>query len=227
MLKDGTASTGDLPIGHPYALSNLATLQQFNDLRAFVLAFDTGTAPAVGRSRTITEIPATGSPAEADLNLLETRATAGDCDLTVHGRAGGRLRGFTWDKTTARYLPDRAGEASLTRAQLLQSMGPGGTLTFSGTLPGFGLTRGIDRDGNGLPDNDEPAPTYSISLTPDGPQLTWSETPAGWYPEIAPLPGGNLWSPLTTPAATGPNGFQSTQPPNNGRGGLLRLRRAW
>lgn len=229
VLKDGTAATADLPIGHPYALSNLATLQQFNDLRAFVLAFDTGTAPAVGRSRTVTEIPAAGSPAEADLDLLEARANAGDCDLTVHGRAGGRLRGFVWDKATARYLPDRAGDSPLTRAQLLESMSSGGTLTFSGTLPGFGPTRSIDLDGNGLPDSDEPPPVFHITLTTEGPRLSWSETPAGWYPEIAPLPGGSTWSPLTTPAATAPggNGFLQTHPPANGHGGLLRLRRTW
>ncbi|MES2705094.1 MAG: YncE family protein [Verrucomicrobiota bacterium] len=225
ILKDGTAPTSDMPIGHPYALANLATLQQFNDLRAFILAFDTGTAPAVGRSRTVTAPPAAGSPAEADIALLETRANAADCDLTVQGVTGGRLRSFVWDKGTARYLPDRAGEPSLTRALLLESLGEGGALTFSGTLPGFGQTRTLDRDGNGVPDSDEPPPAFSITLTPEGPRLSWSENPAGWYPETATLPGASVWVPLTSPAAAA-DGFWSTGPPA-GHGALFRFRRAW
>jgi YVTN family beta-propeller protein len=227
LLKDGTAATADLPLGHPYPLANLATLQQFYDLRAFLLAFDSGTAPTVGRSRTITEIPAAGSAAVADLTLLEARAGAGDCDLTVQGRTGGQLRSFLWDKTTARYLPGTADAQPQTRAQLLESMGTEGILTFSGVLPGFGPTRSTDLDGNGLNDSAEAPPAYSISLTPEGPRLLWAETPAGWYPEIAPLPGGSVWSPLTTPAATD-GGFWSTLPPiGSGGGGMLRLRRTW
>ncbi|RYD34611.1 MAG: hypothetical protein EOP86_10550, partial [Verrucomicrobiaceae bacterium] len=225
LLKDGTAPTSDMPIGHPYALANLTTLQQFHDLRAFIMAFDTGTAPAVGRSRTVTGVPVAGSPAETDLALLETRASAGDCDLTVQGRTGGRLRSFVWDKTSSRYQPDRTGEPALTRAQLLQSLGDGDALTFSGTLPGFGLMRSLDRNGNGIPDNDEALPDFRITLTPEGPRLSWPETVTGWYPESAPLPGGSLWSPLTSPAAFD-GGLQSTRPPT-GSGALFRLRRAW
>lgn len=228
ILKDGSAPTSDLPIGHPYALENLTTLTQFNDLRAFLLAFDTGTAPTVGLSRTLTGFPAPGSAAEADLNLLEARANTVDCDLTVRGRVNGVLRGYTWNKGTARYDTDRAGEPALTRAVLLASLTPGDTLTFTGVLPAIGTARGRDRDENGILDGDEPHPSLTLAADPaNGPILQWDTAPAnGWYPESTANPATAPWLPLATPARqSGTRTLTETGTPTPAR--FFRLRKAW
>lgn len=225
LLKDGTASTEDLPIGHPYALANLTTLQQFHDLRAFLLAFDTGTAPAVGLTRTVTTPPPAGSAQEAEILLLETRANAGDCDLTVQGSLGGRLRSFVWNKETARYVTGQEASPPLTRAQLLTSLTNGDSLTFSGNLPGLGPARSLDRNEDSVPDSEDEPPVLGITLTPDGPLLFWPQSPPGWYPETAALPDAPVWKPLTSPATT-TDGHQFTLPSSGSRA-FFRLRRTW
>ncbi|MDB6069315.1 MAG: hypothetical protein JWL81_486 [Verrucomicrobiales bacterium] len=230
LLKDGTANTADLPIGHPYALANLTTLTQFYDLRAFLQAFDTGTAPTVGYSRTVTGFPASGSPAESDIIALEARASTPvnvpDCDLAVTGTLAGRTRRFVWDRGLGRYLSDRSLEAPLTRSVLLASMESGDALTFSGTLPGLGTARGRDRNENGIPDADEPVPGLELARDPAGPILRWDAAATDWYPETTGSLPQALWQPLTTPA-TPSSGLLFTRPPAAQPSGFFRLRRTW
>jgi len=230
ILKDGSASTADLPIGHPYALSNLTTLTQFYDLRAFLQAFDTGTAPTVGYSRTVSTFPSPGSPEETDLTALEARASTPvnvpDCDLTVTGTLAGQPRQWVWDRGISRYRSDRSSEAPLTRSVLLASLQPGDALTFSGTLTGLGTARGRDRNENGIPDADEPLPGLELTQDHAGPLLRWETTATGWYPETAASLTQAPWLPLTTPST--PSGsLWFTRPPSSSPSGFFRLRRTW
>src|SRR5262249_42889370 len=81
--KTGFGFTNDGAIDN---LTSFLALQQFNswpasvkdDLVQFLLAFDTGTAPAVGYQVTIDQANATDPVATGDLALLVARALAGD-----------------------------------------------------------------------------------------------------------------------------------------------------
>jgi hypothetical protein len=226
LLKDGTASANSLPTTHDYVLDQLSTPQQFADVRAFVLSFDTGSPPITGYSRTLSGFPAPGSPAEADLNLLEARASTTESDLVVRGLAGGRPRQFYWNRSTFRYVPDTLAGLPLTRALLLESLTPGDALTFTATLPGLGTARGHDRDENGVPDGDEPLPLPALFLAPEGLRLSWSSSAQDWYPETAASLNGAPWSVFTSPAVLDHGSWQIPLPSNPSTR-FFRLRRTW
>jgi YVTN family beta-propeller protein len=226
LLKDGSGAAASLPIGHPYVLDDLSTLQELKDVRAFLLSFDTGSAPITGYSRTVGGIPAPGSPAEADLNLLEARASTTESDLIVRGTTGGRLRQLYWNKSASVYQPDSALEASLTRAVLLGSLTKGDFLTFTGSLPGLGIGRGIDRDEDGIPDGDEPSPVPLLQYLNGNLLLSWESLFPDWYPESSSSLGSGSWNPLTSPSEDIRGRFQ-TAPPSGPRSQFLRLRRTW
>lgn len=155
LLHDGSAGGLSLPIVHPYVLDNLSTQQEFNDVTAFVLCFDTGTAPIVGYSTTVTTANSGDTQVTTDLALLEARATAGDCDLVVRGRMGSATRSFFFNTTTQTYRADRSAEGSLTRSALLAGLGMGDAITFLGVLPGDGQRLGGDVDLDTVLDGDD------------------------------------------------------------------------
>jgi len=125
------------------------------DVAAFVLAFDTGTAPAVGRRITLgssnRDLPATTSL----LDTLYARAAAGDCDLVVLGKSGGVRRGFLYDAVAANFQSDRVSEPRLSKASLRALAADGSELTWFGVPPGSGLRMALDRDRDGWYDRDE------------------------------------------------------------------------
>ena len=67
---------------------------------AFLLAFDTGMAPAVGAQVTFFGANDADPPAVTRMDTLEARFVANDCDLIAKGRVGGMavedafIRGF-------------------------------------------------------------------------------------------------------------------------------------
>ncbi len=197
MGSDGTGH--ELPKVHFYQLDNLNTNQEMRDVTAFILAFDSGTAPAVGRSLTLDFSRKSTAATAAEIALLEARAGAGDCDLVVRGRIGGVSRSFRYLPSSARYASDRAGEAPLARAGLLALIQPGDHATLLGVLPGNGPRLGGDRDGDGILDGDFMLPELSISRTPGAVVLKWPGPSAGWYPEAAANPSGP-WLPMTAPS---------------------------
>jgi hypothetical protein len=226
LLKDGTGTAASLPIGHPYVLDDLSTLQELKDVRAFLLSFDTGAPPITGYSRTVSGLPAPGSPAEADLNLLEARAATAECDLIVRGTVGGRLRQFYWNKAAFVYQPDSAFQAPLTRAALLGSLTNSDFLTFTGSLPGLGAARGIDRDEDGLPDGDEASPIPLIQSSDGIILFSWESAFMDWYPESSPNLGPDSWNPLTSLPEHLSGRIRTPLPPGP-RSLFLRLRRTW
>ena len=133
------------------------------NLEAFVQCFDTGTAPAVGHARTLTAANVLSGSISNDWNLLEAQATVlTNLDLIVTGTIDGRRRGFVYQPGPRTYRADSTNAPALTRAQLTSAALAGDVLTVSGVTPGAGMRMAIDRDGNGIPDGDEPAPALQI-----------------------------------------------------------------
>ena len=122
-------------------------------LESYIMAFDTGMAPAVGRQLTVSD-----QLRERDrqlIDLLMTRAAAGDCDLTARGWEQKRLRG--WLLRDGRFYGDRSDETMLNLEELLSRYRrQGEPLTFTCVPPGDGLRSALDRDLNGYLDGDEP-----------------------------------------------------------------------
>ena len=207
-------------------LDELTTPADFADVAAFVLCFDSGTAPAACRQVTVTAAGVAASGAE--LNLLEGQArVANTSDLAVHGSIGGVLRRYVYDRGVQRYRPDAAGMATLSRAELLGLLSGGDdVLTFMGTLPGQGLRAGGDRDADGIPDRSEAVPELMVGVVAGGAvEVRWSREGAGWVPQWAAGPGVE-WAPLRLPVTVEAQMNRVVVEPPAGRG-FIRLRRTW
>ncbi len=127
---------------------------QRRDLEAFLHAFDTGIAPAVGAQVTFDGTAADGARV-ARMDTLVQRATAGDCDLVAHGRVS--LEPRAWKFSGGQWTPDVTGQPSLTSVQLRALAGPGSEITVTGAPLGGGTRMGLDRDRDGYSDGDERA----------------------------------------------------------------------
>ncbi|PYS56853.1 MAG: hypothetical protein DMF76_23800, partial [Acidobacteria bacterium] len=134
---------------------NFQSDSQRRDVEQFVLAFDTGTPPAVGLEITVNSSNKSANATTARVNLLMSQASAGNCDLVVRGIYNGALRAFLFSGN-GQFQTDRQSEARVTSQTLLQAAGDGAELTFLGVPVGAGRRLSVDRDGNGILDGDEP-----------------------------------------------------------------------
>jgi hypothetical protein len=92
----------------------------------------------------------------ARATLLQQRADAGDCDLVakVQGPAGGQ-RGYFY--TGGHFQPDSRLRAPVDLAALrLSALLLDSSVTLTCVPPGSGTRIGIDRDGDGILDGDQP-----------------------------------------------------------------------
>jgi YVTN family beta-propeller protein len=124
------------------------------DLIAFLMAFDTGTAPAVGLTITVTSSNLTASATTVALNLLASQAQAGNCDLIAKGTVNKALHGLLYNPSTGTFQMDVSGSAPLTPSQLTANISKGDILTFMGVPKGSGQWMGIDFDLDGVLDGD-------------------------------------------------------------------------
>lgn len=124
------------------------------DVEAFVLAFDSGLAPAVGLQVTINGDNKLSPEIAERVNLLITQADGGNCDLVVKGIFSGAHRGFVY-VGNGMFQPDRRSESPLPWQVLAQAAEAGSELTFTGAPAGYGRRLGIDRNGDGKLDGDE------------------------------------------------------------------------
>lgn len=139
------------PIFNPGGLES-DTPTERRQVEAFVLAFDSNMAPIVGQQVTLTS--SNGGVAGPRIDLLKARATAGECDLVVHGQRYGELRGYLYKNGV--FLTDSAYSASLTDTQLrARASIAQQELTYTCVPPGSGRRVGIDRDLDGTLDADE------------------------------------------------------------------------
>jgi len=121
-------------------------------LDSYIMAFDTGMAPAVGR-----QVTASGPIPDEDrhvLALLMQRSLAGDCDLIAKGWEGMIQRG--WLLRDESFVGDRRVQTALGLDALLERYNAiGEPLTFTCVPPGDGPRSALDRDLDGRLDGDE------------------------------------------------------------------------
>jgi len=223
--SDGTLNL--LPKAHPYELDALKNAD-LSHLTAFLLSFDTGTAPVVGYDVTVTPANAAATATAADLATLESRAApvADGIALIATGNLAGIRRTFRWDSSTQRYLSDTLAEGPRTRAQVLALIATADdTLTFSGTLGERAARFGGDRNGNGIPDRDEAPPFLTIGRSPGALRLRWSSY-FDWYPETSTGLSG-AWAPWhAAPVEDGSTIFADAPEPL-APARFFRLSRTW
>jgi hypothetical protein len=197
---DGTDPSLQVFLSRPIVFANInSNTVVKNNLAAFVECFDTGTAPAVGYSRTITAANV-GTAATNDWALLESQAAAlTNIDLIAKGTVNGHVRGLLYQPGTGTYRPDTTNMTALTHADLLAKIQNGDRLTFMGVPPGSGTRMGIDRDEDGVLDGDVPLPKLAISLGSNSAVLNWPLGPAGFSLQSASGLVGGSWS--TAPGA--------------------------
>jgi YVTN family beta-propeller protein len=139
-----------------------------NNLTAFLLCFDTGTAPAVGYARTVTAANVSNAAVTGDWALLESQAAAGNIDLIVKGTIDGTQTGLLYRPATKDYQTDRAGSGPFTQAQLRSKISAGDTLTPMGVPRGSGVRMGVDRDLDSILDGNEgtapPPPPVAVLM---------------------------------------------------------------
>jgi YVTN family beta-propeller protein len=112
------------------------TATEKTDIAAFLLCFDTGTAPAVGYTRTLTAANVANSPVQSDWTTLQQQAVAGNIDLIGRGTLGGVLHGLLYQPASNNYISDTGVIYSQSALQTLVLAGD--TLSVMGVYPGTG-----------------------------------------------------------------------------------------
>lgn len=115
------------------------TSQQKTDIISYVVCFDTGTAPAVGYTITLTAANVNGSGEQSDWATLQSQASAANIDLIARGTILGKVHGLLYQPSKANYISDN--NAVYTQAQLQGDILAGDTLSFMGVYPGTGATK--------------------------------------------------------------------------------------
>ena len=165
-----------------------------SNVQAFVLCFDTGTAPAVGYARTALAVNVNTASISNDWSLLEAQAKVlTNIDLVVKGTIDGRRRGLLYQPGANNYKLDSTNSVTLTRAQLAAKISAGDTLTIMGVPPGAGQRMGIDRNLNGVLDADELLPNLQIAQAGGNAVLNWPLSAAGFLEETPSL-ASPTWS---------------------------------
>lgn len=152
-------------LDHPGEVSNFADFlnassfvnyssTQRLDIAAYSLCFDTGTAPAVGYTRTMTSTNVLSLPIQSAWTTLQNQAAAGNIDLIAKGMVNGGLHGFLYRPGSNNYESDQTGWGPFTQAQIQAFVQGGSTLSIMGVPPGSGLRMGVERKLDGVLDGD-------------------------------------------------------------------------
>jgi DNA-binding beta-propeller fold protein YncE len=136
------------PVFNPGGLES-ETPTERRQVEAYVLAIDSNMAPIVGQQITLTST--NGAVVGPRIDLMKARASAGECDLVVHGQRYGEQRGYQYKNNA--FLQDEAGAPNLSDAQLrARASIAQQELTYTCAPPGSGRRMGIDRDLDGILD---------------------------------------------------------------------------
>lgn len=134
MDHDGTFSTVSDFLAQ--SLFNGYTSQQKIDMAGYMLCFDSGTAPAVGFTITLTASNVTNQQEQNNWALLQSQASAGNADLIARGTIQGQVHGLVYQAGKNSYLSDD--HQQYTKNQLQTFIEGGDTLSFIGVYPGTG-----------------------------------------------------------------------------------------
>jgi hypothetical protein len=141
------------------------------NLNAFLMCFDTGAAPAIGFTRTLTASNVSSAVLD-EWTTMQAQAAVGNIDLIVKGTVNGKRRGLVYQPASGTYKSDKPGLGPFTQAELKAKVEGGDTLTITGVPAGSGVRMGIDRDLNGELDGDGP------------PFATYAEWRSYWFTSI-------------------------------------------
>jgi len=134
MGHDGSTSTlGDF-LALPF-FKGYSTQQKF-DLASYMLCFDTGTAPAVGYTITLTAANINNQQEQSDWTTLQSQAGVANIDLVGHGTIQGQIRSLLYEPRKNLYISNL--NVEYTQTQLQNFVKNGDTLSFMGVFPGTG-----------------------------------------------------------------------------------------
>lgn len=187
-----------------------------NNLNAFVQCFDTGTAPAVGYSRTAVATNVNSLSLSNDWTLLELQAAQiTNIDFVIKGKIDGELHGLIYQPASANYKMDTTNSPALTRAQLRVKILAGDTVTLLGVPPGSGTRIGIDRNLDGILDADAPKPTLQISHADGNTIIKWPFRAAGFLLEETSTLSPTTWTNVSAPVEIVAQENVLTNPPSS------------
>lgn len=109
------------------------------DIAAFEVCFDTGTAPAVGYTLTLTKANVNGSSNQSDWATLKSQAGLGNIDLIGRGTIQGQVHGLLYQPSTQMYLSDTG--ALYSHATVQNDILGGDTQSIMGVYPGTGSAK--------------------------------------------------------------------------------------
>ena len=115
------------------------TATEKNDIAAYAMCFDTGTAPAVGYTRTLTAANVTSSLSDWTTLQLQASASPANIDLIGRGTLGGVLHGLLYQPSSNNYISDTG--TLYTQSQLQALVRTGDTLSIMGVYPGTGSAK--------------------------------------------------------------------------------------
>jgi uncharacterized protein (TIGR03437 family) len=108
-----------------------------NQLTAFMLAFDSNLAPIVGQQISLTQT--NSAVAGPRIDLLESRAAAGECDLVAKGIANGQAAGYLYNPQQKMFTTPNPFFTISDAGLRALAQNAGGELTFTCTPPGSGV----------------------------------------------------------------------------------------
>ena len=117
-----------------HALFQGYTVAQKTDIAAYNTCFDTGTAPAVGYTITLTGTTLSGL--SSTWTTLQSQASDGYIDLIARGTVQKVVHGLLYRPSSGNYISDTG--TVYTQAQLESDISAGDTLSFMGVYPGTG-----------------------------------------------------------------------------------------
>ena len=172
---------------------------QRRDIEQFLFAFDTTYAPIVGQQVTLAADTAATAGPRLDLMIARAqapfvvvdRSDTRECELVARVTADARTRGYLFNPATGVFQSDRREEV-LSDASL-RALAASEPVTYTCAPPGEGRRLGLDRDDDGVYDQDEiddgsdpldprdpfletPTPSPTITRTPT-PSRTPTRTP--------------------------------------------------
>lgn len=122
-------------------------------VESFVLAFDSNMAPIVGQQLTLTAT--NWDVASPRIQLLMSRAAAGECDLVAKANLGDDEAGFLYNNRDG-FITDRGKRPSVSLSYLRALAASGAAaVTFTCAPPGSGIRIALDCDANSRFDGDE------------------------------------------------------------------------
>lgn len=131
----------------------LPTFEDMRKVAEFVFAFDNNIKPIVGQQVTLTS--SNGAVAGPRIDLLRSRADAGDCELVAKATVAGVELGVFYTGG-GQYTTSVSQIPALTDQQVRQfAQQTGKPLTYTCVPPGSGFRIGVDRDADGHRDGDE------------------------------------------------------------------------